>query len=91
MNDETNQPEEQQQEEQQVQSPAKWPSDWVQVRLSEAGLAFAGASGVVTVANTHMRYTFEGTKPTRVLRYAEWGKLLSKETINGQPMFELDE
>ncbi len=74
-----------------VQSPAKWPSDWVQVRLSEAGLAFAGDSATVNVANTHMHYTFQGTTPTRVLRYAEWDKLLSKETINGQPMFELAE
>jgi len=70
-------------------APTKRISDWVQVQLTDAGREFAGPSGVIHVANGHMQYTFKGTASTRVLRYAEWGKVLSKETFNGQPIFEL--
>ncbi len=42
-------------------------SDFVNVRLSEAGRAFAGEHGVVRVANAHMGYSFSGDAPQRVL------------------------
>ncbi len=72
-----------------VPAQAKPTSDWVQVQLTDAGRTFAGPSGVVHIANGHMQYSFKGTSAPRALRFAEWGKVLSQETINGQPLFEL--
>ncbi|MBN9614412.1 MAG: hypothetical protein BGO25_05560 [Acidobacteriales bacterium 59-55] len=69
-------------------SPAQNKSDFVNVRLSVAGRAFAGDNGVVRIANAHMNYKFAGDKPQRVLT-SEWTKILSTEQIDGSPMFEI--
>ena len=69
-------------------SPAQSKSDFVNVRLSVAGRAFAGDNGVVRIANAHMSYKFASDKPQRVLT-SEWTKILSTEQVQGSPMFEI--
>jgi hypothetical protein len=64
------------------------PSDFVQVQLSAAGLAFAGAGGQVRIANGHFCYIFTPGKPVRVLA-SEWRRVLSIKLFNGQPIFEI--
>jgi hypothetical protein len=65
-------------------------SDFVNVRLTHAGVGFAGEHGVVHVANAHMAYTFAGQEPQRVVMY-QWRGTLSRELVAGQPMFEIVE
>lgn len=69
-------------------SPEQVKSDFVNVRLSAAGRAFAGENGTVRIANAHMTYKFSGNKPQRVLT-SEWSKILSAESYQGSPMFEI--
>ena len=61
------------------------PSDFVQVQLSAAGVAFAGTGGQVRIANGHFAYLFSATKPVRVLT-SEWSRTLSRKTFNGAPI-----
>ena len=63
-------------------------SDFVQVRLTEAGRA---THGRVHVANAHMSYVFEGDQEQRVIYRAEWLPTLSREMVDGKPMFEIVE
>ena len=68
-------------------SPRPRP-DFVQVRLSEAGLQFANGAPL-RIHTAHLRYAFDGATPVEVLKFAEW-PLLSRECDpNGKPMFEL--
>lgn len=70
-------------------SPAQVKSDFVNVRLADAGRAFAGPNGSVRIANAHMDYKFSGDVAQRVLS-SEWTKVLSVERCEGGgPMFEL--
>jgi hypothetical protein len=71
-------------------SPKPMP-DFVNVRLTEAGRAFAGEHGVVRVANAHMSYLFEGDQPQRVVYRGEWTSILSAEKHEGKPLFEIVE
>jgi hypothetical protein len=63
------------------------PSDFVNVQLSAAGMAFANGAPV-RIATLHMNYTFAPGKPVRVLT-SEWAKALSRETVKGLSIFEL--
>jgi hypothetical protein len=63
-------------------------SDFVNVRLSDAGRNFAGPNGTVRIANAHMNYKFNGDQPQRVLT-SEWSKVFSAEKYDGNPIFEL--
>lgn len=63
-------------------------SDFVEIQLSPAGVTFAGKGGVVQIANGHFSYKITATKPVRVLT-SEWSRTLSRESFNGQPIFEL--
>jgi len=65
-------------------------SDFVEVRLTEAGRKFAGENGQVHVANAHMAYDFAGESTQRVVRY-QWTQTLSRELVDGAPMFEIAE
>jgi hypothetical protein len=69
-------------------SPAAVKSDFVQVQLTAAGVAFAGAAGVVRVGNGHFDYTFKAGTPVRMLS-SEWRKHFSKQRSSGQPIFEI--
>ncbi len=63
--------------------------DFVMVRLTEAGRAFAGDGGKLRVANAHMSYTFEGTTAQRVVYRGDWTTVLSMEKAYGKPLFEI--
>lgn len=65
------------------------PSDFVNVRLTDAGREFAGPNGSVRIANAHMSYQFSGDTPQRVLT-SEWTKIFSTEKCQGVAlMFEI--
>lgn len=64
-------------------------SDYVLAQLSAAGVEFAGADGVVRVANKHCSYTFRVGQKQRVTRAYEWMRFLTTFMHNGQPIFEL--
>ena len=64
--------------------------DFVNVRLTAAGVKHVGESGSITFSNRHMHYTFKpGVAREVVLRY-EWNSVLRHERINGtgEPLFE---
>lgn len=63
-------------------------SDFVNVRLSDAGRAFAGEHGIVRIANAHMNYAFTDDKQQRVLT-SEWAKVLSTVVFEGKSVFEI--
>jgi len=63
-------------------------SDFVNVELSTAGVAFAGKAGVVRIASAHMDYTFTAGKPVRVLT-SEWSRTLAKHSNGGQPILQV--
>jgi len=63
-------------------------SDFVQVQLSAAGIAFAGAGATVRIVNGHFSYVFTPGKPVRVLS-SEWRRALSLKTVNGKAILEL--
>jgi hypothetical protein len=62
-------------------------SDFVQVQLSPAGVAFAGPGGSVRVTNGRFDYTFAQGTPVRVL-VSEWRKVLSLRSHQGAAIFE---
>jgi hypothetical protein len=62
--------------------------DFVQVQLTAAGIAFAGAGQTLRVCNGHFDYTFTPGNPVKVL-ISEWSRVLSAQLSNGQPVFEL--
>lgn len=64
-------------------------SDFVNVQLSAAGVAFAGAVKQVRISNGHFSYTFTAGTAVRVLT-SEWSRVLSRERYQGQPIFELE-
>lgn len=63
------------------------PSDFVQVQLSAAGIAFA-AGGAVRISTAHFSYEFKPGTQVRVLT-SEWSGALSRERISGETIFEL--
>jgi hypothetical protein len=63
-------------------------SDFVNVQLTAAGVQIAGASGSIQVTAQRLSYKFTPGLTTRVLT-SEWTKVLSKETLQGQTLFEL--
>jgi hypothetical protein len=65
-------------------------SDFIQVGLSAAGVTFAGADGVVRIANGRLDYEFKSGAPVRVLT-SEWDRVLSTRRYNGNPIFEVVE
>ena len=67
-------------------TPANAPSDFIQVQLTAAGIAFAGKSGTVRIANGHFAYVFAAA-PVRVL-ISEWSRTLSGKKINGAAILE---
>lgn len=69
-------------------SPAQVKSDFVNVRLADAGRTFAGTGGTVRIANAHMNYKFSGDAAQRVLT-SEWTKIFAIEKYNGAAMFEM--
>jgi hypothetical protein len=62
--------------------------DFVQVQLTAAGVAFAGAGGYVRIANGHFAYTFTAVQPVRVLS-SEWARMLSRQCAGGAPILQL--
>ena len=64
------------------------PSDFIQVQLSAAGVAFAGAGAQVRIANGHFCYIFTPGKPVRVLS-SEYRRVLAVKLFNGAPIFEI--
>ncbi len=63
--------------------------DFVNVRLSAAGKAFAGPSGKVRIATAHMHYIFEGDAPQRVVYRGDWTKSLASTKHGTDCLFEL--
>jgi hypothetical protein len=63
-------------------------SDFVQVRLSAAGAAFAGAGAQIRIANGHFSYLFTEAQPTRVLT-SEWRRTLSLRAFKGVALLEI--
>jgi hypothetical protein len=67
---------------------ANVPSDFVNIQLSAAGIAAAGANGALRITAAHLSYQFTPGAPVRVLT-SEWSKVLSRETLKGKTIFEL--
>lgn len=64
-------------------------SDFVDVQLTEAGVAFAGGS-TLRINVGRRAFAFEPGAPLRVERSYEWGGVLSRQfTPVGEPTFEL--
>jgi hypothetical protein len=64
-------------------------SDFCNVRLSAAGIKFAGEGAQLRVTVNRISYVFVGEASTRVLT-SEWARLLSQEkTYEGEPLLEL--
>lgn len=64
-------------------------SDFIEVRLSAAGVKFAGDGGVVRVNASRRDFAFEAGKPQRVLKAYEWSHILAPMQCNGEPIFEI--
>jgi hypothetical protein len=62
--------------------------DFVQVRLTSAGLAFAGEAGVLRLGTSKMNYVFTGEQSTEVLRAGEWPFLQAECDGDGNALFE---
>ncbi len=63
-------------------------NDFVQVRLTEAGLAFAGKGAQLRIATLHMHYVFTGQASQEVLAAGEWRILAAECDAAGKPLFE---
>lgn len=63
-------------------------SDFNNVRLTAAGLEFAGTHGKLRVIGEHFDYTFTADGSTRVLT-SEWRKVFSRRMADGKPIFEI--
>jgi len=64
--------------------------DFVQVQLTAAGKAFAGAHPL-TISNGRRSFTFQGTGQVKVELSYEWKAFLCKQVVNsnGEAMFEI--
>jgi hypothetical protein len=62
--------------------------DFVEVKLSEAGERFA-AGAPVGLGGGNYHFRFEPGKSQRVTRAGDWNRVLSREMVEGEPMFEL--
>jgi hypothetical protein len=62
--------------------------DFVDIRLSAAGLRMAGADGRVYWANGRRHFEFKGGDVQEVERSYEWNHLLRHERFEGQPILE---
>jgi hypothetical protein len=62
--------------------------DFVNIRLSEAGLKMAGAAGTVGWANARRHFHFVAGEAQEVDRAFEWNHLLKNELFEGQPILE---
>jgi hypothetical protein len=63
-------------------------SDFVDVQLSAAGIAAAGAGGTLRITAHRLSYEFKPGERVRILT-SEWAKVLAAETLRGQNIFEL--
>lgn len=63
-------------------------TDFVNIRLTDAGRAFAGPNGSVRIANAHMSYRFTGSATQRVLT-SEWTRIFALEQFDGNAGFEI--
>lgn len=63
-------------------------NDWVEVRLSAAGEARAEGAPL-HVHEGHHQFTFVAGEAQRVTRAFDWEMILSRQTIGGQPLFEI--
>lgn len=64
--------------------------DFIQVRLTGAGVKFAGEGGQVAVHNSRREFLFKAGEAQRVLIAYEWDKVLGlMRTPSGEPMFEI--
>lgn len=64
------------------------PSDFAQVRLTLAGVAFAGDTQTLRLGNAHSDYTFVGQISQKVVRRGELPMFLAYTLPDGRPMFE---
>jgi len=62
--------------------------DFVDVQLSPAGAAVAGAGGQIRIGAQHFDYTFTADKSTSVLT-SEWSRHLSSEMVQGEKILQL--
>ena len=62
--------------------------DFVNIRLSEAGLRMAGDAGTVGWANSHRHFHFKAGEVQEVERSFEWNHLLKHELFHGEPILE---
>ena len=63
-------------------------SDFIDIELSAAGMAMAGAGGTVRIASRHLSYTFKAGAAIAVLT-SEWTRFFSKQTYQGAAIFQL--
>ena len=62
-------------------------SDFIDIELSEAGLALVGADGAVRVTALNFSYQLRPGEKARVLT-SEWSRALSLETHQGRAIFQ---
>ena len=64
--------------------------DFINVKLSAAGVKYAGRGGQVAVHNSRREFTFKAGEAQRVLLAYEWSAVLGPmRTPAGEPMFEI--
>jgi hypothetical protein len=64
--------------------------DFVQVKLSAAGEAMAGAGDTLSISKGRRAFTFKKGVAQRIEKSWEWNMVLSGETFAGKPIFEID-
>ena len=62
--------------------------DFINIRLSAAGLRMAGEAGTLGWANGRRHFAFKAGEPQEVERSYEWNHILRHEMFEGEPMFE---
>jgi hypothetical protein len=63
--------------------------DFVQVKLSAAGEEMAGSGGTLSISKGRRSFTFKAGVVQRIERSWEWNMVLSGETFQGSPIFEI--
>lgn len=63
--------------------------DFVDIRLSAAGVKLAGEGGVVRFANGRRHFEFAAGVVQEIERSYEWNALLRHELVGGEPIFEV--
>lgn len=63
-------------------------SDFIDIQLSAAGIAFAGKNGTLQISTGRFSYAFKPGESQRVL-VSEWSRTIAQEMFEGKTLFEI--